>query len=349
VPEVVRDSNKLKQALITRLNQRLRLSGEVIFPCVPSLLDLYVRRLSLMWASIGKPFDRDEIAEVQRLMKPWLDQGFSESPHNRVKVSWQSDSPPSAAVNYQIELLRETVDEQYEYWVATKTPPLFGAHPDARAMDVAATLPAGSRVADLGAGTGRNSLPLGRAGYRVDAVEVTRSFVDIVNEAAAAAGLSDVVVAHHGDALPQEETLPVGEYGMVLLSEVVTHFRGLADLRAMFVRADRLLSPGGYLVFNGFVADDDYELDVVARELSQIHWSWIVVRDELDAASMELPFSLVSDDVVYDYEQARQPEWPPTGWFESWSRVRDVFAMTRDEVPPVSLRWLVYQKRAVAR
>lgn len=342
---VVRDREKLNKALINRFNQRIRISGEIFFPCVPALMDTYVRRLAMMWASLGKPFDAEEIAEVRSLLEPWVTKGFAESPHNRVKVSWQSDTPPSSAVNYQIELIHETMDEQYEYWVATKEPPLFGAHPDARVMDLAKQLPLGARIADLGAGSGRNTIPLARAGYRVDAVEATKSFVEIIRKEAEDQGVGDDVAAHHGNVLEDDESLPSGAFQLVFLSEVVTHFRGVADLRKLFRRADRLLAPGGFLLFNSFVADPDYYPDQLTRELSQIHWSWIVMRDELDAARVELPFLQYSDDDAYEYEKAGQPEWPPTGWFESWSHVRDVFSMTKDEVPPAQLRWIAYQKR----
>jgi hypothetical protein len=65
----------------------------------------------------------------------------------------------------------------------------------------------------------------------------------------------------------------------------------------------------------------------------------------LSAAVSGLPLQLVSDDSVYDYEQAHLPEgcWPPTSWYADWVSGRDVFDLPREECP-IEMRWLVYQK-----
>jgi len=65
----------------------------------------------------------------------------------------------------------------------------------------------------------------------------------------------------------------------------------------------------------------------------------------LSAAVSGLPLQLVSDDSVYDYEQAHLPEggWPPTSWCADWVSGRDVFDLPREECP-IEMRWLVYQK-----
>jgi hypothetical protein len=71
----------------------------------------------------------------------------------------------------------------------------------------------------------------------------------------------------------------------------------------------------------------------------------IFTRDELSAASSQLPVELVADDSAYEYEKAHLPDgaWPPTEWFDGWANGHDVFDVEREE-SPIELRWLVYQK-----
>jgi SAM-dependent methyltransferase len=231
-------------------------------------------------------------------------------------------------------------------WVKNRTPPLFGAHPDARVMDVAATLPKGARIVDLGAGTGRNAIPLAEAGCRVDTVDATTSFIDIIRKTAAEKGVSDRIEAKLGDILTEQETLPTDAYHMVLLSEVVPDLRRLVDLRQIFQRADRLLVPGGYLLFNAFVTEPDFHPDPLTLELSQYNWCWLLTRADLQKSAAELSFELESDLEAYPYEKSRQPSWPPTGWYDNWSHGNDLFGLPKGECGPVSLRWLAYRKRA---
>ena len=68
-------------------------------------------------------------------------------------------------------------------------------------------------------------------------------------------------------------------------------------------------------------------------------------RQELANAAGLLPFTLVGDDSVYEYEKAHLPEgaWPPTSWYAAWVSGLDVFDVER-EASPVEMRWLVYQK-----
>jgi hypothetical protein len=68
---------------------------------------------------------------------------------------------------------------------------------------------------------------------------------------------------------------------------------------------------------------------------------------DLAKATRGLPFSLVSDESVHACEKQHQPAegWPPTSWFESWSRGFNRYAVKRG-LPPMDLRWLHYRKVA---
>ena len=342
--QVVRDPKLLRTAQNRQLNRKLRIKGELLFPCLPSLLEEFVQRLATVFSVLGKPFSAAEVEQLRKLMRGQLEKGFASSSLSQLKVIWWSDDKKDLLVHYRLQVIERSKSGQYEYWVKNRKPPLFGAHPDARVMEVAAGLPPGSRIADLGAGTGRNAIPLAAAGHRVDAVDATEFFIEIIKKDAAAKGVADRIDALRGDILADQETLPGGVYRLVLLSEVVPDLRRLADLRSVFWRANHLLAPGGILLFNAFVADDDYDVDPMTRELSQMHWSWLLTRKDLAEAASGLPVELESDIEAHDYEKKRLQQWPPTGWYSQWARGKDLFGLGDQELPPVSLRWLTFRK-----
>ncbi|HKY96162.1 MAG TPA: class I SAM-dependent methyltransferase [Kiloniellales bacterium] len=344
-PRLVRDAERLRRGQLKRLDRKVRIKGEVLLPCLPALLDEYVSRLSSVFGTLGKAFSAEEIAELRKLLGIQVEKGFAKSSLNQLKVVWWSDDAKDLAVHYRIFIVERSKSGQYEHWVKTRKPPLFGSHPDAMVMELAKRLPANARIADLGAGTGRNTIPLAAAGYRVDAIDSTASFVQAIRRDAKAKGVADRVVAMQADLFAAPEILALGAYHIVLLSQVVPDLRRLSDLRHIFARAERLLRSGGYLLFNTFVAGPGYQPDRITRELSQYMWSWVLTRDELDEARRGMHFDLVIDEDAHDYERARLPEWPPTGWYSHWARGNDLFGLGENEVPPVGLRWLAYRKR----
>jgi SAM-dependent methyltransferase len=200
-------------------------------------------------------------------------------------------------------------------------------------------------VLDIGAGTGRNTLPLARAGFPTDAVELSPDLANILRTDVEKEGLP--VTLHQGDVLGEGMELPKGRYRLVILCEVVSHFRTNAELRRLFERTSELLAPGGLLAFSVFLPVSGYQPDVLARELAQVFWCSLYSRDDMKEASAGLGFSLLSEESVYDYEKKNLPEeaWPPTGWFEEWSRGLDLFRLPIGKAP-IDMRWLVYRRNA---
>ena len=135
-----------------------------------------------------------------------------------------------------------------------------------------------------------------------------------------------------------------------MCSEVTSHFRGLDDLRTFFERASAWTRSGGSVLANVFLAEPGFEPTQTARELSQISWSTLFTRAELAKATRGLGLSRISDESVHDFERANQPVdgWPPTSWFESWSRGFNCYRVTHG-ASPIELRWLHYRKRAAKR
>jgi SAM-dependent methyltransferase len=336
------DASTLRDAIVRRLYRRSVAEGQIVVPAVPGLLEEYVQICSNLCASLGVDYSVDQTAHLRKVLETELAKAFKASQRSDIVISFQV--PFGTGLNYRVKAEWRSVEADYDNWVETRPAPLFGIEADARVLALAgeAADPATYRVLDIGAGTGRNALALSRRGHPVDAVEIAPKLADVMRSAADSEGLgvnviqSDVFTAVEGvhDA-----------YQLIVLSEVVPDFRTAHELRGVFELAADCLEPGGRLVFNTFLARPGYTPDDAARELGQQCNSMIFTRDEVTGAVAGLPLELVADDSAYEYEKAHLPQgaWPPTGWFQGWSKGLDVFDVAPED-SPIELRWLVYQK-----
>jgi SAM-dependent methyltransferase len=336
----------LRQAMLKRLPRRVAGRGQIVVPALPSLLEHYVHNVNSTFAALGRVFSQEEIAQVRKILDEKLRQGFAQSPYAKVIIDYATDAPPSTALSYTISYAVVTIADEYEAWVKNRTPPLFGKHPDAKVMEVAASLcpPAEVSVLDVGAGTGRNTFPLAEAGFMVDALELAPALAAVMREEIQTRGLACRVF--EGDVLDPALDLPPGSYRLLVLAEVLaSHCRSAAQIRQLLEVAVRLLAPGGQLLFSLFLTSSGYKPDPVSRELAEAMWCPIFTRRELDEAAAGLPLSRVSDESVFEFEHAHLPEsaWPPTGWFSEWSQGQDLFDLAAERVP-IELRWLLYRR-----
>src|SRR6478736_114738 len=335
----------LQQAIMRRLPQRMRARAEYHVPPVPALLEHYVQLFNTAWTGIGRPFTPDDLEQFRIALKRNLEQAWNTSQYSPVVVSFETDPPPQSALSWRIDVDVVSMSDEYDRWVATRTPPLFGTHPDAKILELARAqgTPADVPILDIGAGTGRNTLPLARAGFPTDAVELAASLAAILREEAAKEALP--VKVFEGDVLDPNLGITHGYYKILLLAEVVaSHFRTLGEVRAVFEVPAKLLMKDGLLVFSVFLTSDGYEPDDLARQMGQVFWCNMFNRQEMDEAQAG-QFELVSDESVQAYEKENLPAeaWPPTGWFQTWTGGQDLFDLPVGK-PPVELRWLVYRK-----
>jgi len=339
------DAQVLRQSMLRRVPKRLYASGHLTLPCVPALLDHYTEMLAKLFALHGRTFAPEEIEHMRGLLADKLNEGFATARNAYVHVDFQTDEPPKTSLSYKFYLQTSTIQEEYEHWVQTRTPPLFGSRPDGKVMELAGSLgpPGSAPVLDIGAGTGRNTLPLARAGFPTHAVEFSPSLAQILRENVEKAALT--VTLFEGDFLNAELGVPKAHYALVILCEVVSDFRDEAAVQGMFARAAEVVRPNGLLLFNAFLPVGGYQPDLLARQLSFVLWSTIFTRDELRAAGAAHGFVLVSEEPVYEFEKERYPAaaWPPTGWFEEWTRGVDTFDLPISRAP-VEMRWLVWKK-----
>jgi ubiquinone/menaquinone biosynthesis C-methylase UbiE len=107
---------------------------------------------------------------------------------------------------------------------------------------------AGSRVADVGAGSGLMTVHLARAvkpSGRVVATDIDGAVLDLLQSRLAAAGLADLVERRVVDA--EHPGLEAGAYDAILLAEVDHYF---ADEPLWLKEATKALKPGGRIVIS---------------------------------------------------------------------------------------------------
>jgi len=295
----------VRDAMARRLQRRSIVNGKITVPAVPDMIDEYVSQCETLFATLGRPFNAEQLAHLKSVLEGQLAEAYANSPRSNIVITY--DAPVGTMLNYHVKAEWWTVEGAYENWISTREPPLFGTEPDARVLALAnrALDPRACRVLDIGGGTGRNTLALARRGHPVDVVEMTPKFADIIRAEAERESLNVRVIER--DIFSTDDDLR-RDYELILLSEVVSDFRTTQQLRAVFELATQCLAGGGRLVFNAFLAKPDYTPDSAARALGQQCYTTIFTPQELVSAASGLPLQLVSDDAVYDYEMAHLPE-----------------------------------------
>lgn len=336
------NSSALRAAMTRRMHRRAVANGQIRLPAVPGMLDEYVKMCHTIFSGLGVHFTADELAHLRDVLDEQLTAAYAGSQRSEIVISYEA--PIGTTLNYHINAEWHTVEHAYEHWITTRKPPLFGSQPDARVWTLAGAAPdpKGCRVLDIGARTGRNTLALARRGHPVDAVEIMPSFAENIRVDAARETLDVRVI--------ESDVFEVGaelrwDYQLIVLSEVVSDFRTIRQLRAVFELAAQRLAPGGQLVFNAFLDRNGYIPDETARQLGQQCCTTIFTHSEMRNAAAGLSLELISDEAVYDYERTQLPEgvWPQTSWYAEWVSGLDVFDVAPEE-SPIEMRWLVYQK-----
>jgi SAM-dependent methyltransferase len=338
------DPATLQNVVFFKVNQRMFAKGEITFPCLPGAIDRFIQQIEGLFTALQKPFSASEIANLRQVMLARMEQAFQSSPHSFVTFRYEPAQPPQPGFVCQVNVASTSVAQQYTNWVSSRQPPLFGKYPDAKVMAIVGQLgtPETNPVIDIGAGTGRNSVPIAQLGYPVDAVELTPAFAQQIREIATEKGLPITVT--EGNILDPLVRLRPSHYQLAIVSEVISHLRGVDQLRLLFAKMCDFLRPGGVLLCNLFLTVDGYELPQVFREWGEVSFSSIYTRADLAAAMERLPLQLLLEEAVYDYEKANQPAdgWPPTSWYDSWSNGRDVFPVQKH--PPINLQWLLLRR-----
>jgi demethylmenaquinone methyltransferase/2-methoxy-6-polyprenyl-1,4-benzoquinol methylase len=112
---------------------------------------------------------------------------------------------------------------------------------------VAAEVPAGARVLDIGCGTGALLPLLAKRGARVTAIDKSSEMVTKAHERAGAEGILESVCINRATAMEIDRLFPNGEFDAVILSLVMTELT--KDEQAWVLnQCARILKPNGSLL-----------------------------------------------------------------------------------------------------
>ncbi|WP_233258581.1 bifunctional 2-polyprenyl-6-hydroxyphenol methylase/3-demethylubiquinol 3-O-methyltransferase UbiG [[Phormidium] sp. ETS-05] len=339
----------IEASILNKFKSLTAASGELVMPCIPAMLQQHIKQIESLLIALDIDLTGQERDALRQLVTKKVTEGFAASPFSRLVFKFQPPNPTQGLTNgLKLSVVIQDqigIEDKYNRWVKSRSGPLFGTHPDAKLMAVVANLgePSLVPVLDVGAGTGRNTLPLARRGHSVHGVELTPVFANQLQQAAKEQNLP--VQVTQGNVLNGQLYLPPAHYKLGLVSEVIPHLRDLSQVRAMFERMCHTVQPGGWVLFNIFLAVDGYQPDAKAREMAQVSWSYFLTRFELQSVLQGLPLEILSDESAYEYERAHLPPeaWPPTNWFVSWSTGRNIFPI--DQKPPVELRWMLAKRK----
>jgi SAM-dependent methyltransferase len=341
----VPDEQTLHAAAKRRLRRRESGSGQMTIPAIPSLSEHYFAKAMTLFELLGRPFNEADAATFREILERLTKDAWKRAPGASLLLRYESQPGAEAGINYDFKIVTMTLAANYDGWVDSRPRPFFGAKANPKVLEVARSLgpPGDVTVLDIGAAEGRNTLPLAREGFAVDAVELSPKFARLLRDALAAENHLSYV--YEGDFLDPSLEMPLERYRLVVFAGVlVAHVRNLVHLRGMLARACTLLAPGGMLLFNLFLTQDGYVPDVVVRELGELFWTVPFTPAELSEATRGLPVRLVEDIPFVEYERTHAPEsWPPTDYFEAYCEAQDLFDLPAGEAP-LSLRWLTFRK-----
>jgi SAM-dependent methyltransferase len=240
-----------------------------------------------------------------------------------------------------------SVVSHYDSWLKGQQKHIFGVHPDSRVMQCLEELsgrPKDCPVLDVGAGVGRNSIPIAELGYPVTAVEPTPSFSARIFEDSASAGVPLRIVSK--SIFDPSLELPEDHYSLIIISEVVPELRSAEEVERLLRNLLGCLKVGGRIVLNAFIAPSSLGRIELVRQMAEACSSSFLAEDEWRRIIDSLPLRVTSQDSAYDYEKKRVPSenWPPTPWFEGWSLGRDIFRLPKGKRTPIELQWFVLAK-----
>ena len=114
----------------------------------------------------------------------------------------------------------------------------------------------GKLVLDLGAGDGRNSIPIAKAGYNVTSVELSDNGRSIINQKVKKNGLQNNITTKKIDIL-SDTNLNLKEHDFAIMTHVSQHFNE-KELDKVFSNISNCLKPGGYFIFDALIRKKDY-------------------------------------------------------------------------------------------
>ncbi|MCB9606687.1 MAG: class I SAM-dependent methyltransferase [Polyangiaceae bacterium] len=323
---------------LASVEQRYSARCELTFPAVPTLLNHYAEILEHHFESLGRPMTDKQRTGLLELLGAKLTEAHASGAQSNVFVRYQLDRG-SGEIFYEIASAASSLEEEYEYWVSQRVGSLFGRNPDARVLELVGSKSTNLRILDVGAGTGRNSIPLAEAGHQVVAIELAPALADVLQDEAESRRMSFPVVC--GSALDPDLVIPLAPFDLVIAAEVLPHLRSVDEVTRLLTRLAALSKPDASLLVSVFLSHAGYQPSQLAREAAQVAWSAFLTPDEFMTACANSGWKAVEQQPVLTYERKRALSWPPTSWYESWTQGHDAF---KGDDPPIALQWLLLSR-----
>jgi len=140
----------------------------------------------------------------------------------------------------------------------------------AQAAMIASEVPAGARILEIAPGPGYLAVELARRGFEVTAIDISRTFVDLVIANAQAAGVA--VEARVGNA--SELPCPDARFDFVICRAA---FKNFSDPEGALDEIYRVLAPGGrasIIDLRKEATTDEIRVEVAAMKMSWLNKLW---------------------------------------------------------------------------
>lgn len=318
--------------------QTLLTDGKIVLPCVPALCDDYLKQLGRLFDTLTYPMSQAQGDRLRERLQTALDDGFRLTPNARILVSYATVAPPQKGLSCQISVVsRSLADKSRDILQKFPDYPLQ-VPPLSKVVDLAQDFdPSQHAVLLAGVATAQHALPLARQGFAVRACDLAAPFAEQLQQVAAAENLP--VTAAAEDLLDPLVSLPSQQYHLAILTEVLPRLPDVEAIAALLRHVAAALVPGGTLLLNLFLADDDVEFDRLALEAACAENATVLTRSQLHDLLDALPFQLADEVPVLTDEGDRRPaDIPPLDpWYVRWASGQQVFALS---TPPLALHWL---------
>lgn len=131
--------------------------------------------------------------------------------------------------------------------------PAYGLHPSTELDSYLSQCPTAGAALDLGAGAGRDTLALAKAGFQVTAVDASRRGLKLIRQRAIAAGVADRVETVHCDI--RHLQIPTAAYRAIVATTVLDHIPD-EDAERVWPRLAAGLAEEGVLYVEVHTTDD---------------------------------------------------------------------------------------------
>ncbi|NJK27531.1 MAG: methyltransferase domain-containing protein [Coleofasciculaceae cyanobacterium SM2_3_26] len=230
----------IHQAVGEACKRRTAARGSLEMPCVPALLDRHLQRILGVLQALGQPITQKEVDSLRQVLTDRLREGFERSPLSMLVFEFEPPAPYAGlgdGIKVRTFIKEADLAEKYDELFQVRQEPFFGTlAPDAKVMDVAAALgtPTQTPVLDIGAASGRNSLPLAQKGHPVEALELSPAFAQSLRQQAQQQGVLLEVV--QGDILDPLTRPKLSYYRLAIAVGVIPHFRDVDALRLLLLK-----------------------------------------------------------------------------------------------------------------